>query len=76
MSLDVYCQTMIIIPHTVVIFIQNGKKGKESKIPERQRERVCVCAIGRVGTRRGGIGHKNNHCWRDGPFGIKIEGLF
>jgi hypothetical protein len=33
---------MIIIPHTVVIFIQNGKKGKESKIPERQRESVCV----------------------------------
>ncbi len=24
-------------------FKQNGKKGKESKVAERQRERVCVC---------------------------------
>jgi hypothetical protein len=68
---------MIIIPHTVVIFIQNRKKGKESKILERQRERerVCVCARGRVVARRGGVSCKND-CWRDGPFGIKIEGLF
>ncbi len=68
---------MIIIPHTVIIFIQNRKKGKESKILERQREKecVCVCARGRVVTRRGGVGHKND-CWRDGPFVIKIEGLF
>ncbi len=25
-------------------FKQNGKKGKESKVAERQRERECVCA--------------------------------
>jgi hypothetical protein len=64
---------MMIIPHTVIIFIRNGKKGKESKIPERPRERVC--ARGRVVTRRGGISRKNNH-WGDGLFRIKIEGLF
>ena len=64
---------MMIIPHTVIIFIRNGKKGKESKIPERPRE--TVCARGRVVARRGGISRKNNH-WGDGPFRIKIEGLF
>ncbi len=64
---------MINIPHTVIIFIRNRKKGKESKIPERQRE--CVCVRGRVVTRRGGVGRKNGR-WGDGPFGIKIEGLF
>jgi hypothetical protein len=44
---------MINIPHTVVIFLRNGKKGKESKIPERQRESVCV--RGREVAKRGGV---------------------
>jgi hypothetical protein len=31
-----------------MVFISNGKEGEESKIAERQRERVCVCAsVGR-----------------------------
>jgi hypothetical protein len=64
---------MINIPHTVILFIGNRKKGKVSKIPERWRE--CVCVRGRVVTRRGGVCHKNDR-WGDGPFGIKIEGLF
>ncbi len=29
---------MITLPNTDIIFILNGKKGKESKIAERQRE--------------------------------------
>jgi hypothetical protein len=64
---------MIIIRHTVLIFIPNRKKGKESKIPERQRERVSSSR--RIVARRGGIG-RNNDRWKDRPFGIKIEGLF
>jgi hypothetical protein len=26
------------------VFISNGKKGEKSKIAERQRESLCVCA--------------------------------
>jgi hypothetical protein len=32
---------MIKYTNTEIIFIWNRKKGKESKIAERQRERVC-----------------------------------
>ncbi len=73
MSADVYCQSMINIPHTVIIFIWNRMKGKESKILDRHRKSVCV--RGRVVTRRDSVGRKND-CWRDRPFGIKREGLF
>ncbi len=66
---------MIMIPHTVIIFIQNGKKGKESKTPEGQRVRESVCARGKVVARRGGVSCKNDQ-WRDGPSGIKLERLF
>ncbi len=63
---------MIIIRHTVVIFIPDRKKGKERKIPERQRERECSSR--RIVARRGGIGRKNDRR-KDRPFRIKIEGL-
>jgi hypothetical protein len=32
----------MIYTNTDIIFKSNGKKGKEGKIVERQRERVCV----------------------------------
>jgi hypothetical protein len=34
---------MIINTNTDVIFIWNGKKGKESKTAERPRKRKCDC---------------------------------
>jgi hypothetical protein len=33
---------MITLPNRDIIFISNRKKGKESQIAERQRERECV----------------------------------
>ena len=33
---------MITFPNTDNIFVRNRKKGKESKMAERQRECVCV----------------------------------
>jgi hypothetical protein len=41
-----------------VIFIWNGKKGKESKTAERPRKRKCE--KGRVAVRRGSVSCKND----------------
>ncbi len=38
----VFFKTMIMCKGLPGIFISNGKKGKESKTAERQRESVCV----------------------------------
>jgi hypothetical protein len=61
---------MINIPH----IYGTERRGERARY-QRDRERERVCARGRVVTRRGGISRKNDR-WRDGPFGIKIEGLF
>ncbi len=37
-----FVYSMIPFPNMGIIFISNGKKGKESKTVERQRESVCV----------------------------------
>jgi hypothetical protein len=42
-SADVYCQNINNRKYTVVIFIQNGKKGQVCKTKERLRERESEC---------------------------------
>jgi len=59
--------------HSRYIYTERKEGEREQDTGETERE--CVCARGRVGSRRGGVGRKNN-CWRDGLFRIKIEGLF
>ncbi len=74
MSSDVYCQIMMInTTHSCHIYTERKEGEKEQDTRETEREHVC--GRGRVVARRGGVGRKNDR-WRDGPFGIKIEGLF
>ncbi len=54
-----FVYSMITLPNTDIIFISNGKKGKESKIAERQRESVCERRS--MGERGGGVSCKNDH---------------
>ncbi len=48
---------MIVSKGLPGIFISNGKKGKESKIAERQRERVCARGRALQGE-EGSVGNK------------------
>jgi hypothetical protein len=51
------------------VFISNGKKGKESKIAERQRESVCERLS--VAERGGSVGCKTGR-WRNVMSEIRI----
>jgi len=69
LSVDIYCQNLNNQKYTQTLYLYR-KNGEESRIAERQRERVCERV--RIGTNCGGVHHKNVR-WKNGPFWDKLD---